>query len=464
MGFYNHDTIAAVATPIGEGGIGIVRISGDDAIAIAEKVIRQKKSTISLRDRRSHGIFLATVVDPRDGSKVDEVLVSVMRTPHTYTREDVVEINCHGGVVALRKTLGLILSAGARAAEPGEFTKRAFLNGRIDLAQAEAVIDTIRSKTEAGLKAAINQLEGGLSKAVRDAADKLSSVLIQVEAAVDFSDEDIETLPFSALIQILKGAEEDLARLLKTSIKGRMIKEGVRATIIGRPNVGKSSLLNALLRKERAIVTSIPGTTRDTIEETVNINGIPLRLVDTAGIRESRDEIEKIGIELTRQAISTSEMVLVVVDGSDGLTGDDISLIGEVSGTTAILVVNKSDLPQNKTIKTTPGPDKFKASVNISALTGEGVDELEKKIEDILLAGDVEMTNMAIITNVRHEQLVEDALSSAREARQLIADEQPEEIIAMVIRDALDRLGEITGDRVDDDVLHRIFSQFCIGK
>ncbi len=463
MRFYGNDTIAAISTAVGEGAIGIVRLSGADAISIAEKVLKQSNG-MRLQDRRSHGLFLAAVVDPRDGSRVDEVLVSIMRAPNTYTREDVVEINCHGGAVALRKTLGLVLSAGARAAEPGEFTKRAFLNGRIDLAQAEAVIDTIKSKTDAALKAAISQLEGGLSKSVRAVAKIVADVLAQVEAAVDFSDEDVETLPAGELLTMLAEAQDRLKELLMTSVKGKVLREGVRATIIGRPNVGKSSLLNALLRKERAIVTPIPGTTRDIIEEIINIKGIPMILKDTAGIRESNDEIEKIGIDFTRQAIKTSEIVLCVIDGSREICDEDLSLIDEIRGETAILVVNKTDLPQTASITNLNTPANFKARVDVSAISRDGIKRLEDKIEEVLFEGRIEASDSAIVTNARHEQLLENSLKHIAKAALLINNEQPEEVISIVLKDSLDDLAGVTGEAIGEDILGRIFSQFCIGK
>ncbi|PIU27029.1 MAG: tRNA uridine-5-carboxymethylaminomethyl(34) synthesis GTPase MnmE [Candidatus Aquicultor secundus] len=463
MMFYGNDTIAAISTAVGEGGIGIIRISGDAAISVAEKVVKKRKGA-GLGALQSHSMFLASVVDPVDGSQIDEALVSIMRAPYTYTREDVVEINCHGGVMALRKTLGAVLSAGARAAEAGEFTKRAFLNGRIDLTQAEAVIDTIRSKTDAALKAAVSQLEGGLSEKIRGVAEKVADVLTQVEAAVDFSDEDIETLPATVLFDLLNETNHAIEQLLTTAIRGRMIKEGVRTAIIGKPNVGKSSLLNALLRKERAIVTPIPGTTRDVIEETITIKGIPLVLQDTAGIREASDEVEKIGVRFAQEAIRSAEIVLFVVDGSRQITAEDTRLLHEVDGELLILVVNKSDLPPAWSAQELALPDRFKARVELSALSGDGIEVLEETVERMLLAGSLDAAGSAIVTNARHEQLLKHAQAGVNEAMELIKTGRPEEIIATVLRDALDNLGEITGETVGDDVLGRIFSQFCIGK
>jgi len=462
MRLYGNDTIAAISTAIGEGGIGIVRVSGENALGVVERII--EKSGIPISKRKSHSIFLANVVDPADGSQVDEVLVSVMRAPNTYTREDIVEINCHGGITPLRKTLSLILEAGARAAEPGEFTKRAFLNGRIDLAQAEAVIDVIKSKTDLALKSAISQIEGGLSREVNALAEKVADVLTQLEAAVDFSDEDIEVTPYRQLMLALERVKEKLEDIIKTSVKGQILREGVMAVIAGRPNVGKSSLLNALLKRDRAIVTPIPGTTRDIIEETISINGIPLVLKDTAGLRQSEDEVEKIGVELTKKTIRTAEIALCVIDGSEELHPEDISLLNETSGVKAILVVNKADLPRAKVVDEMEIPANFIGRIEISALTGAGIEELKLAIEAAVLDGAVDASGTSIVTNARHEQLLKSALRGTDEAVALIEAEQPEEIIATVLNEVVGDLGEITGESIGEDVLGRIFSQFCIGK
>lgn len=463
MRLYGNDTIAAISTAVGEGGIGIVRVSGQNALEVVEKIIREKSGE-PLSKRKSRTMFLAMVIDPADGVQVDEVLVSVMRAPNTYTREDIVEINCHGGIIPLRKTLSLVLKAGARAAEPGEFTKRAFLNGRIDLAQAEAVIDAIKAKTDLALKSAVNQIEGGLSKEINTLAEKVADVLTQIEAAVDFSDEDIEVTPYNRLIVVLGEVERKLEEVIKTSIAGQIIKEGIRTVIVGRPNVGKSSLLNALLKKERAIVTPVPGTTRDVIEEVVNVNGIPLVLKDTAGLREPEDEVEKIGVELTKRTIKTAEIALCVIDGSEELQPEDVSLLNEVNDTKAILVINKADLPRAKAIGELKLPSNFVGRVEISALTGAGMDELKLAIERSVLDGGIDISGTSIVTNARHEQLLKSALRGASEAVALINAEQPEEIIATVLNEILDDLGEITGEHIGEDVLGRIFSQFCIGK
>jgi len=458
-----NDTIAAISTAVGEGGIGIVRISGPEAVTVVDSIFKNKKG-LPLHQRKSHSILIGNIVSPEDGAVVDEVLVSVMRAPNTYTKEDVVEINCHGGGVALRKTLGLAIKAGARPAEPGEFTKRAFLNGRIDLAQAEAVIDIIKSRTEVALKAAVNQLEGGLSKKVNAVAESIAGVQTQLEAAVDFSDEDIDVLPAEELLNILNTSKRELEKLYESSMKGRILREGIRTAIVGQPNVGKSSLLNAILGTERAIVTAIPGTTRDVIEETISIKGIPLCLKDTAGIRAARDEVEKIGVELSRQAIRTSELVLCVVDGSRDIGEEDLALIKEIDSDVAILIVNKADLPQSLSVKELVLPKNFKGRVEVSALSGAGLEDLEMEIEEIFFNGRLELLDTAIITSARHEQLVERSIEGIKEAILLLTEGQPEEIISTVLSDVLNDLGEVTGQSIGEDVLGRIFGQFCIGK
>lgn len=463
MGIIVNDTIAAISTAAGQGGIGIIRLSGPAAIDIAEKIFKANKGT-SLAGRRSHSLLLGTVYDPADGTDVDEVLISVMRAPGTYTREDVVEINCHGGVVAVQKILNLVCATGARPAAPGEFTMRAFLNGRLDLAQAEAVIDIINSQTEAQLKVAVDQLEGGLSQKIGRISEGLIAVLAQLEAAVDFSDEDIEVLPIDDLSRMLQAAHAELKALGETSGRGRILREGIDTAIVGLPNVGKSSLLNALLRQERAIVTAVPGTTRDVIEEAISVKGVPLRIKDTAGIRHSDDEAEIMGVELSRKTIKTAMLVLCVIDGSRPISREDIALVGEIKSEPAVLVINKADLPEDNSVAELELPANFKARVRVSALTGDGIEELEDSIERLFFAGDIDMSDKTLITNARHSQLIERATGATREALELLEASMPEEIVSTVLNDVLSDLGEITGETVSEDILGRIFSQFCIGK
>jgi tRNA modification GTPase len=460
--FFQDDTIAAISTTIGEGGIGIVRISGDEAIHIANKILLLKGKG-NIQEVKSHSVKLAKVVDFNDGLEVDEVLVNIMRAPNTYTREDIVEINCHGSNVSLKKTLQLALEAGARIAEPGEFTKRAFLNGRIDLAQAEAVIDIIKAKTESGLKTAASQLEGGLSKEIENIERIITEALVQIEAAVDFSDEDIEVLPKEELLDSIKESIAKIEDLLRTAIKGRIVKDGLNTVIIGRPNVGKSSILNAILRTEKAIVTEIPGTTRDIIEETISVKGIPLIIKDTAGLRSSDDKVEVIGIELAKKAMEDADLVLCVIDGSAELTEEDEQIVGNIKDKNSIIVINKSDLEKSESVRKYKIPAEVGGYVEVSAISGAGISVLEKEIEKLFIDGETTIGE-TLVTNVRHEQILEKAKELLKEALSQILLDQPEEIVAISLNDSLNILGEITGKSITDDILGHIFNRFCIGK
>jgi tRNA modification GTPase len=459
---FNKETIAAIATAPGESGIGIVKISGFDAVKISECFICLKNNE-KISDRKSHSLFVAKIVDPYENYEVDEALVSIMKAPNTYTREDVVEINCHGNNIALKKTLQMALAAGARMAEPGEFTKRAFINGRIDLTQAEAVIDIIKSRSESGLKAAINQLEGRLSQKIEKIRNEIIEVLAQIEAAIDFSDEDIETIPKDSLIAILDNAKKDCEELLETAFRGKVLKDGLKTAIIGKPNVGKSSFLNTLIRSEKAIVTEIPGTTRDIIEEIINIRGIPIRLIDTAGLRETNDRVERLGVDLAYKTLNSADLILCVIDGSDNLTKEDIEIIEISKQKPAILVINKSDLDQNEFVSSLKLPKEFIGKVKISALEGLGIDKVEALIEKAVFAGNLN-TPDALITNIRHENLIEKTLNLLKEADGSILLDQPEEVIAIALNEALNALGEITGKTATENILEAIFSRFCIGK
>lgn len=458
----NEDTICAISTPIGEGGIGIVRISGKDAILIADKIFFPKINK-KLSALPSHTIHYGEIMDDSK-EKIDEALVSIMKAPNTYTKEDVVEINCHGGALPLKKVMELVVKNGARIAEPGEFTKRAFLNGRIDLSQAEAVIDIINSKTDDSLRLAVNQLSGILSKKVNAIREELISIIASVEASIDFVDEDIEFISRHEMGKRIKKAVDEIEALITTADEGRIYKEGIATAIIGRPNVGKSSLLNALLKEERAIVTPVPGTTRDVIEEWVNIKGMPLRILDTAGIRHTEDIVEIEGVKRSRAAIKSADLILLLIDGSVKLNEEDKSLIEEVGNKRLIVLLNKSDLPplvkKNDIEKALPE----KEIVSISALTGEGIDRLRSVIHGLLFKGRITAGERPIITNLRHKTALEKTKKALETLEGSLKNEMSEEFLAVDLRGALNALGEITGETATEDILNRIFEEFCVGK
>jgi len=455
MRYSLDDTIAAISTPIGEGGIGIVRMSGPEALAILRRIFKRARGG-SLASYRLH---YGHIVDPRSGEVVDEVLASYMKAPHTYTRQDVVEINCHGGIIPLRRILELCLREGARLASPGEFTLRAFVNGRIDLAQAEAVLDIVRAKTEAGLRVALNQLEGRLSEEVRRLRARLVDVLAYLEASIDFPEDEI---PARDLASDLEEARRGLEELLAHADRGLIYRQGIRTAIVGRPNVGKSSLLNALLRTSRAIVAPIPGTTRDTLEETLNLQGIPLVLVDTAGIvAETEDILTRLGIERSRKALAQADLALLVLDGSEPLSEADRQIAALVGEKAAILVINKLDLPQ-----AIDEPDILTQAprVRISALTGEGLEELERTIVEVVFSGQVLASEEPLVSNPRHKDALQRALEHVISAQEAHAQGLPADFLAIDLTSAVSALGEITGETVSEDLLEAIFSNFCVGK
>jgi tRNA modification GTPase len=459
------DTITAISTPLGEGGIGIVRLSGKDSIQIAEKIFSSPKNK-TLKDSKSHRVIYGYIRDPLNDKEIDEVLVTIMRSPYSYTREDVVEINCHGGMVALRKTLELVLKQGARLAEPGEFTKRAFINGRIDLSQAEAVIDLIRSKTDESRRIAIEQLQGGLSEKITALRDRLTELCAHVEAYIDFPEDEIETASKKGMLETMKDIDRELQTLLKTYDEARFFREGLSTAIVGRPNVGKSSLLNAFLNKDRAIVTESPGTTRDVIEEYLNINGLPLRIMDTAGIRDVQDVVEKEGVKRSLQSIGNADLVIAVFDCSEPLKEEDLQVIEKIKDKNAIVVLNKCDLPavidQNSISSFIPHPSPF--ILNISAIRGDGLKGLKNKIFESCLKDWKEEREGSVITNLRHKFAIENTKTSLDMAVSALIENQPLEILALELRDSLDRLGEIVGAVTTEDILNKIFNDFCIGK
>lgn len=456
------DTIAAVSTPPGEGAIGIVRMSGDRAVEIARGIFRPNRSEGALGS--SFRLYLGRV--ERDGQVVDEVLVSVMRAPHTYTREDVVEINCHGGAVAVNEVLRLVLERGARPAEPGEFTRRAFVNGRIDLSQAEAVLDIVRARTGKALQAAVGQLNGGLSRETGRISSRLKDMLVGLEASIDFAEE--EDVSGRGEDQLRPGIQElirDLDRLIAGYGTGRMLREGVLTAIAGRPNVGKSSLLNALLRFDRAIVTELPGTTRDVIEEQVTVRGIPFTLADTAGITDSSDLIELEGVRRSRSYLERSHLVILVFDGTRPLDRRDLEIARAAAAAPHICAVNKSDLPPRidlDPLEQVPGLDT--RVVRLSALTGEGLEELEDRMAAKVTEGKAEGDHAVLVTSARHHAVLRRARGELVQALETLDSRLQAELLAFDIRSALDILGEITGRVSSEDVLDQIFQNFCIGK
>ncbi|MEK6589971.1 MAG: tRNA uridine-5-carboxymethylaminomethyl(34) synthesis GTPase MnmE [Nitrospinota bacterium] len=463
------DTISAISTPPGEGGIGIVRMSGPASLSIAKKIFTAPKGE-SLNGIESHKVIYGFITDIETGKKIDEVLLTIMYAPRSFTREDTVEISCHGGSLPLQRILSLTLKNGARIAEPGEFTKRAFLNGRINLIQAEAVIDIIKSGSDLALESAMMQLQGGLSKKIASIRDILINVLSEIEACIDFPEEDIEFRDQQELREKLEATLNDIEQLIDTYRYGKIYREGVSVVIAGRPNVGKSSLMNALLNEERSIVTSIAGTTRDTIEEEINIHGMMIRIVDTAGIRESEGFIEQEGIRRARSAIERAGLVIFLLDGSEGLDEIDVDLIKDIQrkNKPVIVAVNKIDIgdkisPHNSSPlwEGYHGEGEF---LRISALRGVGLDELKNRILKMIYHGSCKIPESPFITRERHKELLLKAGDFLRRAIQSIHDNISLEFIASEIRFTLESIGEITGETYSDDVLDRIFQEFCIGK
>jgi tRNA modification GTPase len=462
------DTIAAIATPVGDGGIGIIRISGDQSPEIACRLFRRGKSfkPTDVRALRSHHLHYGHIVDPSTDRAIDEVLLVRMAAPHSYTREEVIEISCHGGPAPLREILRLILSAGARQAEPGEFTLRAFLNGRIDLSQAEAVMAVVSARTSESLHLAVEELRGRLSSRLGPARDALIEALAFLDAAADFPEDEIPPLD---LTTTLASARTALEQVVSASRIGMLYREGIQIAIVGRPNVGKSSLLNTLLKTERAIVTDIAGTTRDIITETVNVRGIPAMLVDTAGIAETADIIERIGIDRSRQAVDTAGMILFVLDGSQPTAADDLhvaNLLAPVARDDAgriIIVCNKRDLPEVHTHGEILERLPESPVVKISTITHAGIDHLEEVLYECLVARAGEAAEPAMVT-MRQQEALRRALGSTEAASRALDDAVPLDLVAVDVREALDAIGEVTGERVSESVLNEIFSRFCIGK
>ena len=463
---FPDDTIAAVSTPPGEGGIGIVRLSGKEAISIAGLIFVSPSGKLP-SGVRSHSVIYGFIKDPDTSEKIDEVIVTVMRAPRTYTREDVVEINCHGGMLPLRRILGSVISQGARLAEPGEFTRRAFLNGRVDLSQAEAVIDVIKARTEQAERMALQQLEGRLSAEITTLRDSVTEACALIEAYIDFPEEEVELPDSAGFISSMQDILDRLSALSRSFEEGRLFREGAAMAIVGKPNVGKSSLLNTLLKKDRAIVTDLPGTTRDIIEESLNIDGIPVRIMDTAGIREAHDLAEAEGIRRSLAAIEGADIILAVYDASRVLDQADRQIIEKVNKKKTITVINKWDI-SNAGFDAEDNGLNIYPTVKISALRGEGIDVLKDTIVTVLLSNNVmpgqDSAADLLITNVRHKQLVDDAFASLWKARGTFEKGEPLEVTALFLREALNSLGEIIGVVTTDDILNKIFAEFCIGK
>ena len=449
------DTIAAIATAPGEGGIGIIRISG-------EKSIFKSKSGKMIKDYNARTLIYGTVVD--NEKVIDEVLVAYMKGPNSYTAEDVIEINCHGGFISVKKILELILSKGVRLAEAGEFTKRAFLNGRIDLSQAEAIIDVIKSKTDMAHEVAQSQLEGSLAKKIKDLRMNVTEVLAHLEVSIDFAEEDVEEITYQTLEEKALELRNEIKKLYDTAESGKILRDGLKTVIVGKPNVGKSSLLNSILGENRAIVTDIAGTTRDVIEEFVNIKGIPLKIVDTAGIRETEDVVEKIGVEKSRESFSTADLVIMVLDASRKLSEEDMEILESLKNKKTIVLLNKMDLEPQIELEKIEEFVNSEDIIKISALKHQGIEELQDKIEAMVYHGSVKNSSNLMITNSRHKDALFKAYESINDAISAIEQRMPYDFIEVDFKNIWDYLGYINGDTVREDLLDTIFANFCIGK
>ncbi|WP_088006229.1 tRNA uridine-5-carboxymethylaminomethyl(34) synthesis GTPase MnmE [Indiicoccus explosivorum] len=458
------DTIAAISTPSGEGAIAIVRLSGPEAVQIADRLFSAPGGK-QLGDQKSHTIHYGNIIDPGTGELAEEVMVSLMKAPKTFTREDVVEINCHGGLVSVNRVLTLALEAGARLAEPGEFTKRAFLNGRIDLSQAEAVMDLIRSKTDRAMNVALNQMDGRLSRLIGTLRQTLLETLAQVEVNIDYPEyDDVEEMTVPLMLEKTRWVQSEIERLLETSQQGKILREGLSTVIVGKPNVGKSSLLNSLVQENKAIVTEIAGTTRDIIEEYVNVRGVPLRLVDTAGIRETEDIVERIGVERSRKVLQEADLILFVLSGAEKLTAEDEKMMETLAGMDVITVVNKTDLPQAidlERVRAFAGSGRL---VTTSLLKDEGVDQLEQAIADLFFEGSVSTGDMTYVSNARHISLLRQAHNTISDAMAAAESGVPVDMVQIDVVRTWEILGEIVGDTVQESLINQLFSQFCLGK
>lgn len=458
----DFDTITSISTPMGEGAIGIVRLSGPQAIEIGDILYKGKKK---LSEVETHTINYGHIIDPETNETVEEVMVSVLRAPKTFTREDIIEINCHGGILTINRILELTMTYGARMAEPGEYTKRAFLNGRIDLSQAEAVMDFIRSKTDRASKVAMNQIEGRLSDLIKKQRQSILEILAQVEVNIDYPEyDDVEDATTDFLLEQSKRIKEEINRLLETGAQGKIMREGLSTVIVGRPNVGKSSMLNNLIQDNKAIVTEVAGTTRDVLEEYVNVRGVPLRLVDTAGIRDTEDIVEKIGVERSRKALSEADLILFVLNNNEPLTEDDQTLFEVIKNEDVIVIINKTDLEQRLDVSELREMIGDMPLIQTSMLKQEGIDELEIQIKDLFFGGKVQNQDMTYVSNSRHISLLKQARQSIQDAIDAAESGIPMDMVQIDLTRTWEILGEIIGESASDELIDQLFSQFCLGK
>ncbi|MCG1010597.1 tRNA uridine-5-carboxymethylaminomethyl(34) synthesis GTPase MnmE [Salinicoccus sp. ID82-1] len=456
------ETISSISTPVGEGAIAIVRLSGVDAVEIADRLYKGAKSLSSVD---SHTINYGHIMDPDTQESVEEVMVAIMRAPRTYTREDIVEINCHGGIHTVNRVLQLTLKHGARMAEPGEFTKRAFLNGRIDLSQAEGVMDFIRSKTTEASKVANQQMQGRLKSYVEDLRQSILNILAQVEVNIDYPEyDDVEEATTEFLQEESRKVKQEIEKLLKSSTQGRILREGLSTVIIGKPNVGKSSLLNYLIQDNKAIVTDVAGTTRDILEEYVNVNGIPLKLIDTAGIRDTDDIVEKIGVERSRQALKEAELILYVLNNNEPLTNEDVEILDSMADQNVISIVNKLDLEAELDVEDLKSRYPGMPIVKTSIINSTGVDELEDRIAGLFFEGEIQSVDSTYVSNNRHIHLLEQAISAISDAIESAEMDVPVDIVQIDLVKTWELLGEVIGEDVSEQLIDQLFSQFCLGK
>lgn len=456
------DTITSISTPMGEGAIGIVRLSGVDAVDIADKLYKGKER---LEDVTSHTINYGHIIDPESNEVVEEVMVSVLRAPKTFTREDIVEINCHGGILTINRILELTMTYGARMADPGEYTKRAFLNGRIDLSQAEAVMDFIRSKTDRASKVAMNQIEGRLSDMIKRQRQSILEILAQVEVNIDYPEyDDVEDATTEVLLGKSNEIKTEINKLLDTGTQGKIMREGLSTVIVGKPNVGKSSMLNNLIQDNKAIVTEVPGTTRDTLEEYVNVRGVPLKLVDTAGIRDTEDIVERIGVERSRKALGEADLILFVLNYNERLTDEDRKLYEVIKNEDAIVIVNKMDLDKHLDLDEVKDMIGDMPLIQTSMLKQEGIDQLEIQIRDLFFGGDVQNQDMTYVSNSRHISLLKQARNTIQDAIDAAESGVPMDMVQIDLTRTWEILGEIIGESASDELIDQLFSQFCLGK